>query len=274
MLGPAPTGVAPLPTLVGNDRECARQRRLAAARAAVAGRRPRRAPRPRGRPPRAPHGHRRRARGRPPAPAGLPLRDHRGAPPGRPARRSSRPASPRPSASTCCATTSTTVVPTPPLAGIELRRGRRREQDAALAVDRAAFAPFWRLDRAGLTEALTATTMVHFQVARDRARGRRLRGVRAGRPPRLRPAPGRHAPLPGAGRRRRPARRRAAVAAPVGRPRRPGQHPGGQRALAAPLPAHRLRAAARRPVRPRARAGQPDHRAAGPGDAGPPEGRP
>ena len=59
------------------------------------------------------------------------------------------------------------VVPTSPIGGIELRRGRRREQDAALDVDRAAFTPFWRLDHAGLTEALTATTMVHFQVARD-----------------------------------------------------------------------------------------------------------
>ena len=59
------------------------------------------------------------------------------------------------------------VLPTPAIAGIELRRGRRREQGAALDVDRAAFTPFWRLDHAGLTEALTATTMVHFQVARD-----------------------------------------------------------------------------------------------------------
>jgi len=55
------------------------------------------------------------------------------------------------------------------LPGIDLRRGRRREQDEALAVDRAAFAPFWRLDQAGLTEALTATSMVHFEVARDRS---------------------------------------------------------------------------------------------------------
>lgn len=54
-----------------------------------------------------------------------------------------------------------------PVPGVDLRRGRRREQDDALTVDRAAFAPFWRLDGAGLDEALTATSTVHFQVARD-----------------------------------------------------------------------------------------------------------
>jgi ribosomal protein S18 acetylase RimI-like enzyme len=57
----------------------------------------------------------------------------------------------------------------PPMPGIDLRRGRRREQVAALDVDRDAFAPFWRIDAAGLDEALTATTAAHFQVARDRS---------------------------------------------------------------------------------------------------------
>jgi ribosomal protein S18 acetylase RimI-like enzyme len=56
---------------------------------------------------------------------------------------------------------------TPPVPGVDLRRGRRREHGEALMVDRAAFAPFWRLDGAGLDEALTATTAVHFQVAHD-----------------------------------------------------------------------------------------------------------
>ena len=38
-----------------------------------------------------------------------------------------------------------------------------------LAVDHAAFAPFWRLDHLGLAEALSATANVHFQVARTPA---------------------------------------------------------------------------------------------------------
>jgi ribosomal protein S18 acetylase RimI-like enzyme len=58
------------------------------------------------------------------------------------------------------------IVPPPPVAGVDLRRGRRRDHDDVLAVDRAAFSPFWRLDPAGLDEALTATSTVHFQVAR------------------------------------------------------------------------------------------------------------
>lgn len=59
--------------------------------------------------------------------------------------------------------TGMTAVPTSP--EVDMRRGHRRDQPAALRVDRAAFAPFWRLDRAGLTEALTATSTVHFKVA-------------------------------------------------------------------------------------------------------------
>lgn len=61
------------------------------------------------------------------------------------------------------------VAAPPPIPGIDLRRGRRREHDLALDVDRAAFAPFWRLDGAGLVEALNATSTVHFQVARSAA---------------------------------------------------------------------------------------------------------
>jgi ribosomal protein S18 acetylase RimI-like enzyme len=59
------------------------------------------------------------------------------------------------------------VAPLVAVPGIEVRRGRRRDQAEALDVDQAAFAPFWRLDAAGLAEALTATSAVHFQVARD-----------------------------------------------------------------------------------------------------------
>ena len=58
------------------------------------------------------------------------------------------------------------IAPAPPLPDVDLRRGRRRDHDDVLDVDRAAFTPFWRLDRAGLDEALTATSTAHFQVAR------------------------------------------------------------------------------------------------------------
>ena len=46
-----------------------------------------------------------------------------------------------------------------------LRRARRGDRSAVLAVDRAAFSPPWRLDGAGLREALVATPSVHFRVA-------------------------------------------------------------------------------------------------------------
>jgi GNAT superfamily N-acetyltransferase len=59
------------------------------------------------------------------------------------------------------------LVAAPPTPGVDLRRGRRRDHAEVLEVDTAAFAPFWRLDQAGLAEALTATTSVHFHVARS-----------------------------------------------------------------------------------------------------------
>jgi ribosomal protein S18 acetylase RimI-like enzyme len=46
-----------------------------------------------------------------------------------------------------------------------LRRPRRRERPAVLAVDHAAFEPFWRLDEQGLLDALAATSTVRFRVA-------------------------------------------------------------------------------------------------------------
>jgi ribosomal protein S18 acetylase RimI-like enzyme len=46
-----------------------------------------------------------------------------------------------------------------------LRRARRRDRQQVLAVDRVAFSPPWRLDTAGLRDALVATPTVHFRVA-------------------------------------------------------------------------------------------------------------
>jgi ribosomal protein S18 acetylase RimI-like enzyme len=45
------------------------------------------------------------------------------------------------------------------------RRARRGDKRAVLAVDEAAFAPFWRLDRAGLQEALEAVPVTRFRVS-------------------------------------------------------------------------------------------------------------
>lgn len=53
----------------------------------------------------------------------------------------------------------------PPRRPSRLRRARRRDKPAVLAVDQAAFSPPWRLDAAGLREALAATPSVHFRVA-------------------------------------------------------------------------------------------------------------
>jgi ribosomal protein S18 acetylase RimI-like enzyme len=62
------------------------------------------------------------------------------------------------------------IDPAPAPPGCDLRRGRRRDHDAVLAIDHAAFAPFWRLDAVGLDEALAATVNVHFQTARAGSR--------------------------------------------------------------------------------------------------------
>ena len=51
-----------------------------------------------------------------------------------------------------------------------LRRGLRVDRRAALAADAAAFAPFWRLDAAGLREAIGATPVARFRVATHRVR--------------------------------------------------------------------------------------------------------
>jgi len=50
---------------------------------------------------------------------------------------------------------------------VRLRRARRLDVEAALAVDARAFEPFWRLDRGGLDDALAATTAARFRVAED-----------------------------------------------------------------------------------------------------------
>ncbi|HEX7132137.1 MAG TPA: GNAT family N-acetyltransferase [Iamia sp.] len=50
---------------------------------------------------------------------------------------------------------------------VRLRRARRLDVEAALAVDARAFEPFWRLDRGGLDDALAATAAARFRVADD-----------------------------------------------------------------------------------------------------------
>ena len=49
-----------------------------------------------------------------------------------------------------------------------LRRGRNADWPAVLAVDASAFAPFWRLDASGLSEAIDATPVTRFRIASPR----------------------------------------------------------------------------------------------------------
>lgn len=58
-------------------------------------------------------------------------------------------------------------VPEPTGPPVRLRRARRTDTEEALAVDARAFEPFWRLDRAGLEDALAATASARFRVAVD-----------------------------------------------------------------------------------------------------------
>ena len=48
-----------------------------------------------------------------------------------------------------------------------LRRSRRADRPAVLAVDGRAFPPFWRLDDSGLSDAIEATPVARFRVAVD-----------------------------------------------------------------------------------------------------------
>jgi ribosomal protein S18 acetylase RimI-like enzyme len=69
----------------------------------------------------------------------------------------------------------------PVLAALDdrLRRGRRADRPRLLAVDAAAFPPFWQLDDAALDDALAATPSSRLRVSEDRAGtgdGERLNG--------------------------------------------------------------------------------------------------
>jgi ribosomal protein S18 acetylase RimI-like enzyme len=58
------------------------------------------------------------------------------------------------------------AIPDPP-ADVRIRRAWRRDHDATLALDNRAFSGFWALDRAGLGDALTATPVRRFRLARS-----------------------------------------------------------------------------------------------------------
>ncbi|MCU1451703.1 MAG: acetyltransferase [Acidimicrobiales bacterium] len=59
------------------------------------------------------------------------------------------------------------LVDLPPTTRGATRRARRGDRRAVLRLDQAAFSPFWRLDRAGLQEALEAVPSTRFRVTGD-----------------------------------------------------------------------------------------------------------
>jgi ribosomal protein S18 acetylase RimI-like enzyme len=59
----------------------------------------------------------------------------------------------------------------PPAPAADLRRARKRDVPRVLEIDAAAFSEFWRLDEAGLEEALSATPNSRFRVATAPGRG-------------------------------------------------------------------------------------------------------
>ena len=61
-------------------------------------------------------------------------------------------------------------LPDVPAAPAVLRRGRLEHRADVLAVDAAAFPPFWRLDSSGLDDALAATPASRLRVALDQSR--------------------------------------------------------------------------------------------------------
>lgn len=55
----------------------------------------------------------------------------------------------------------------PALPPVAMRRARRADRQAVLAVDAITFSPFWRLDELGLDQAVAATPAARFRVATD-----------------------------------------------------------------------------------------------------------
>lgn len=60
-------------------------------------------------------------------------------------------------------------LPCPEAAAVELRRSRQPDRPAVITVDAAAFPSFWRLDEAGLDDAMAATPSARLRVAVSRS---------------------------------------------------------------------------------------------------------